>query len=469
MANQPSVLDAFLPDPNAIQEEQNQNIDKQLTGTLSQRGSAVGQLFARMLAGNPAVQNATTIRQTARDALSSVGPQGGNESDLDYQLRTTHAMYNAIAPFDSNTAMKLADRLLTLKEMQNQQALLTERTQAETQATIENRQTKGTLIVGNPKTGDEYGSVGLFNDNGAANPDWQSQRDKLLQAHPGSVWRTEEQWAQEKAALEAQKVAAKLTVAQMKGNNLTVAPGALDLMAETVMRNPQALRQFASYGAQGQDIRDQIMAQVSQKLKDMGMSPGEWYGMTAMIHGQQVAINKLAPLMAQTQANESVAINNADRIEALAAKVNTSKFSSLNGFLQWAESQKGNEDAAELRSVVTTFQMEAARILTASPSGAGVVSDSARHELAQVADGTLAPSALKRVLERVKYEIGLRVAGYKTQMEQASQYMSTMGGAQTQPGAGPQGGGGGPAPQPAASGMPSAADIDAELARRAGK
>lgn len=425
---QPSVFDAFLPDPNAIQEEQNQSIDKNLTGTLSQRGSAVGQLFARALAGNPIVQNAVTVRQAATDAMTGVAPQGNSESDLDYQLRTTHAMYNAVAPYDTNTAMRLADRLVTLKEMQNQQSLLTEREQEAKQTTAENRLTKGTLVVGDPTTGQEYGNVSLFNPDGTSNTDWQSQRDKMLQTNKGSVWRTEEQWSQMKAAIEAQKLATKLTMAQMKGGTTPLDPATLSVESDAVMRDLKQLRVFASYGQTGQDMRNQIMGDLTHKLNLAGMSMGELMGLQAQARGQQIAIDKLAPQLAQTSAYEKLADFNADRVAALAPKVNLSSYTSVNDFLQWAGKQKGNGDAAELSSVIKTFQTEAARILTAGPTLNGVLSDTARHEIAQIADGSLAPKALNQVLNRLKVEFAVRTGAYKEQMDNAQNYIATMGG-----------------------------------------
>ena len=215
-----SALDSFnIPDPNALLAQQNQQIDKGLTGTLSDRGAALGQLFGRMLVGNPAVAQAQQVRQAASDAMSSVGPQGNDESDLTYQLRQARAMHDAVAPYDPNAAMQLADRIVTLHQAQQQQDLLSTRESGEKQEQLLRAENIGRLVVGSPDFKQSYGTISRFMPDGVTpNPDFDAQRKALLDKNPGALVTTQQGWDTAKASLAeaAIKMEGELKVAKAK-------------------------------------------------------------------------------------------------------------------------------------------------------------------------------------------------------------------------------------------------------------
>jgi hypothetical protein len=70
----------------------------------------------------------------------------------------------------------------------------------------------------------------------------------------------------------------------------------------------------------------------------------------------------------------------------------------------------GNVDAAELHSVITTFQTEISRLLAAGPSMNGVISDTARREIGQMSPENMSAAQAKRIIARLYGEMDARLA-----------------------------------------------------------
>jgi hypothetical protein len=173
---------------------------------------------------------------------------------------------------------------------------------------------------------------------------------------------------------------------------------------------PEHMRNYASFGKVGQSRRDQINTGVSQILHDAGTDLSALPSLRATARAYATTVNKMGPQVANLASFSSLVDNNIDRLDVLVGKVNPSRFSTVNDWAQALERQGGSADAAELSSVLTTTQGELARLLTtASAGGNSPVSDSARKELQRIADGTLAPSAFRRVLGRLRLESQMKV------------------------------------------------------------
>jgi hypothetical protein len=80
-----------------------------------------------------------------------------------------------------------------------------------------------------------------------------------------------------------------------------------------------------------------------------------------------------------------------------------------------SEKMIGTEAMARFKADLLTAQNEAAKVLN-SANMTGVLSDSARHELQELANGNLSYGALKGAFEEIKNDMGNRKASYQEQI-----------------------------------------------------
>lgn len=218
---QPSLNPFQLDDPNAILAAKNAQITSDLAGQgrgtpLSQYGAGLGALFSRFVFGDPAIQKASAERNAAFEANSGLAPQGENESDIDYAIRSSHALYKAIAPIDSNKAGAIMDHIVSLQEARTQQANLQGIEAERKQKSDIERVTNGTFEFMSPDGLTTYGSVNRFNDDGSPNPNFSSQLAALKQAHPDGMPVTAQQAFANRAMIANQRAQIAMMVAQFK-------------------------------------------------------------------------------------------------------------------------------------------------------------------------------------------------------------------------------------------------------------
>jgi hypothetical protein len=416
-----------LDDPNAILTEQNQQITSDLAGQgrgtpLSQYGAGLGQLFSRFIGGNPAVEKARNIQNANAVAQAGLAPQGDSESDVDYAIRSARAMHDAVAPYDSNKAGQILDHIVTLNQQKTQQSLLNETlSEKQNQLKTENLLSKGSYVVGTADGSNTFWRGDVLNPDGSLNAAKYQEMQDALKANPQAIRQTEENWATNRARVAEMQGQSRFQIAQLKAaqSQDPLDPETLSMAAADVRANGrQAMGQYAGYGQAGQARRDQINAEVARGNKELGLSDTDMIAYRAQVKANAGTIGGLQKFASMLTVNASLAHNNGDRIIALSDQVNPSKWSDFNALAQYVKTHTGDANAAEFLSVANTFQTEAARIIAGSPSGAGVLSDTARHELQSIVDGTLAPGALKRVIERLYTEFDVKRGAYKQQMQE---------------------------------------------------
>jgi hypothetical protein len=314
--------------------------------------------------------------------------------------------------------------------MRNQQNKLTEDTADRQAARQEAALNRGSYTVGTADGSTKIGTFDVLKPDGTFDKAQYDALQQALKENPQAVRQTSEQWSNNKARLMSEQFAGRLLIAQQKaaGSVQDLDPDTLALAAADVQAQPEHMRNYASFGQAGQGRRDQINGAIAQNLKAMHLNPSDLTGWRAEVKANGTAIGKLVPQLQQISVNEDLARNNGDRIMSLVDKVNTSQFSSINSLLQGVKKGTGGADAAELSSVLVTFQTEAARIVAGSPNQTGVLSDAARHELQQVVDGTLAPGALKRVIQRLYTEFDVKRAAIRDAISSSA---GVMGNTQT--------------------------------------
>lgn len=220
-------------------------------------------------------------------------------------------------------------------------------------------------------------------------------------------------------------------------------PATLRTAAVVVASDPTRIRDYATYGKTGQAARIAIQKEITQVKKETGMSDADFVRARANAKAETQNLSTLTKQQSQIAAAEQLAHANGDRLLDLFSLVDDTGVPIIEGFTRSAKAKAGNVDAAELRSVLTAFQTETARILSGNPTMSGVISDSLRQEIGRMAPESMSTAQAKRVINRLYTEMSIRQNAIQEQLNSA--------GNATVVGATPTAQPAQPAPQPQAS------------------
>lgn len=198
-------------------------------------------------------------------------------------------------------------------------------------------------------------------------------------------------------------------------------PDTLNLAAHDTMLDPNHRLSYASGNSvTAQAVRKQIAARQTDILRDAGMTYADLPSIRANATAQ---VGSTKELVKQQNAIASFAepeVANFQRLNELTKLVDTTGVPFLEQYLRKGKAMLGSDDAAEFASVVNSSQTGAAKLLN-NPNLTGVLSDSARHEMQAVVDGSASPSQMVRVLNRVTMEINNRKLGIANQIRASGQ------------------------------------------------
>jgi hypothetical protein len=201
----------YMADPMETAQAGQDQIMKGLeSNNYTAKGAAFGSILGRSLNGgmDPATQKAAAEQSAVKETMANLAPKGDQESDLDYQIRQSGAIYNTVSPHDPQMAMRVADHIATLSEARSQQKSLEAKT-AETEDTNATRQiTQGTFVVAD-KNGNNMATVSRFmpgpNGQMVPNPKFAEQLQQALADNPGSTPVTSEKFEGDKRALQVMR------------------------------------------------------------------------------------------------------------------------------------------------------------------------------------------------------------------------------------------------------------------------
>ncbi|SRR6266404_803577 len=385
------VLNAFaLDNPDDILQQKNDDIQQGLAGNATQRGAALGSLFSRFAFGDPQVDKARAEQTANQTAQQNLEPQGSNESDIDYQIRQTHAMYQAVAPIDANAAQKVADHIVSLQQAKQQQALISSEVKGRQDDDLIKQQTQGTFVVGSPDGTKEFGSVSRFLPDGTPNPDFSSQLAALQQQNPGSQVATQQQWFANRAAIATEKAASQQQLAlireQLKQGNqspedIKYLAGMYAFNNNALARQTPEVRMAAIHALRvsGITYADQIQAQTQIKaLQAAAKAEGSRVGNVDFLHNSIKGLGDQVLLTAQ----------GLDRTNIMA----------INSAIASGKSEFSNPAEKRYALAVQALVTEYARALS---GGTGVTTDTARdeaHSYLSVADGI---PAMKAAIDQI--------------------------------------------------------------------
>ena len=210
----------------------------------------------------------------------------------------------------------------------------------------------------------------------------------------------------------------------------TYDPETIKTAAMVVASDPTRMRDYASFGTAGQAARIEINNAITQLKKNTGMSDADFIKARTNARAAAASVQKMTAQQNGIQAFEGLAKANGQRLLDLFEKVDDTGVPVIEGITRAAKRSGGNVDAAELQSVLTTYQTEVARIL-GNPNMTGVISDSARHEVQQMASGKMSVAQAKRVINRINVEMDLRNQFLGEQIDKAGS-ATVVGGAPAQ-------------------------------------
>lgn len=193
----------------------------------------------------------------------------------------------------------------------------------------------------------------------------------------------------------------------------------LENAALDVMRDPQALRQYAvgnSDKARGDRVK--INNRIAGKMKELGITNNQLAKFRSDVQGQLKSRKGLIEMQNAVESFEVLARGNGDRLLELVGSVNVTGIPVLEGVARSLKASLGDADAAEFQSVLKTYQTEVARIIS-QPRLVGQLTDSQIDEMKKVASGAASPEQLVRVVKRLNFEMDLRSKGIEQSLAKA--------------------------------------------------
>lgn len=367
-----------LDDPNAILAGQNEQIQGDLASTnLTKRGEGLGNIFSRFIQGNPQVDKARTEYNANLAAQQGLAPQADGESDLDYAIRSSHAMYHAIAGIDPNKASQVLDHIASLQQAKVQQAHLTAETQGEVQTQTINRENLGTFHAVGPMGSDgqrtSYGVLNRFNQDGSVNDQFSDQKAAILAQHPDAEFPTEQALFQDRAALAHQKIQTNMLLALQKSQM-------------TAFQTPEAADQGAMLGIVNTASLNRLTPaqrqQVYQNYADHGINIAiDGARARAEIAGVQAALTQ-AGRRDGTIAGLNASLDGMGKqVLATMQAVPETQFQGVNTAWNFLRRQTGNAPIAAYDGALQSFVSEYSRVLS---GGGTMTSDAARAHATQL-------------------------------------------------------------------------------------
>lgn len=243
-------------------------------------------------------------------------------------------------------------------------------------------------------------------------------------AHEDRVYGIDQnnQRAKEIAALAKSNKAEKPTAAQLS-------PEAVHDAMIDVFTDPARMRQYASFGQQGQDARTAINNEKAKTLRAIGMTEDQVIRQQAIAKAQVKSVAQLVPMQNALNAYETVARGNGERVLELVNKVNKSGVPLINSAERLGKLATGDPDAAELMQVLQNYQTETARII-ANPNLTGQLTDTARSEIQGIVPANMTAAQAARIVNRLNFEFDLRNRGVQDSLDKATSQASVYPGAQ---------------------------------------
>lgn len=172
--------------------------------------------------------------------------------------------------------------------------------------------------------------------------------------------------------------------------------------------------------------RQLVEQQINANMKAAGLRPSDVTSIQANATAQTASIKTMQGQLNAISSFENLARFNGQRLLDLVDRVDDTNVPAIEGYARAFARKGGAVDPAEFASVLVAFQNEAARILT-TPDAKGIVTDSARHEVMDIAPKDMTAAQAKRIINRLFLEMDARKSYLSQQIASAYQTMQPGG------------------------------------------
>lgn len=175
--------------------------------------------------------------------------------------------------------------------------------------------------------------------------------------------------------------------------------------------------------------RQQIMKEVALQARSLGLNGKDLATQQAHFKNATAALKTLETQAGTIEANENTAIANGqqflDRSRELSAQT---RFPIVNAATQAYLRHTGDPTIAAADAAWNTFSTEYAKVIAGSPSGAGVLSDSARHEAMSIMRGNYALKQKEAAFRQMQKDMANRIAAIRAGIAHGYKNMSVVPG-----------------------------------------
>jgi hypothetical protein len=219
------------------------------------------------------------------------------------------------------------------------------------------------------------------------------------------------QYAEPKAAAELQSL--QLRNAQMAREaaqqDSPIDPATVSFMAQQVLAGGQM--PALGMGKQAAAARQAVMAEVARQAGARGLNGADLATQVAHYKAGSKQIANLENMAGTIGVNEQTAMANGQQyIDRSAELPGQTSIAPLNAISNWVQRRFGGETISKADAAYGTFTNEYAKVVAGSPSGAGTLSDSARHEAQETMNGNGSFSQKQAAFDQMKADMANRMA-----------------------------------------------------------
>lgn len=163
-------------------------------------------------------------------------------------------------------------------------------------------------------------------------------------------------------------------------------------------------------GKQAASARMQIMQEVANQAGAKGLTGADLARQIAHYKAGSHALSVLEAQHATISASEQTALANGQQlIDRTADLPGQTSYPLVNSAVQAVERQFGNSDISAHDVAWRTFTTEYSKVIAGSPSGAGTLSDSARHEAQETLRSNASPDQKLAAFNQMKVDMANRI------------------------------------------------------------
>jgi hypothetical protein len=190
-------------------------------------------------------------------------------------------------------------------------------------------------------------------------------------------------------------------------------PATTDFYARTMLAGGQMPSTGFGGGKVAATNKQKVMKRMAEMAGQLGVSGADFA--TQQVH-YKAATKKLQTLETMAGAigvNEDTAIKNGEQfLEASERLPGQTQLPGMNSAVQFAQrhlNAPGHDEVAAMDTAMNTFLTEYAKVVAGSPTGAGVLSDSSRHEQQEIMRGNYPISMKRAAFEQMKKDMNNRI------------------------------------------------------------